>query len=223
MTDCSRIEAKHSETAAPPPLPESCNSLVSLSESRSTPVLHRRSEAVPDSPGTDSKNTVAIVSSSYLPDAPAPCDPCRDVPIKAKAAEHVGAFDKSKFWFNAGLLSYHPTDHIHQFNDLNYGFGIEYEKSPKVVFAVGEYRNSVRHNSYYGMVEYKPLHLGPVRAGIAGGTISGYPEMNHGNFFPAALPIASVEGKHFGANFIYIPNVVKGVEPALSTQLKFRF
>ncbi|HEY9681407.1 MAG TPA: hypothetical protein V6C86_07495 [Oculatellaceae cyanobacterium] len=144
-------------------------------------------------------------------------------------AKHSDAKQKSKppllhdLWFNAGLLSYHPTDRNHQFNDFNYGAGVEFEKSKTWAIAAGEYKNSVRHNSYYGMVEFKPLHVGPFSGGIAGGTLNGYPDMNKGNFFPAAMPIASIEEKHVGANFIYIPNVVKGVVPALSMQLKFRF
>ena len=145
-----------------------------------------------------------------LPETPTPAKPTKPALIH-------------DFWINAGLLSFHPTDHNHQFNDFNYGAGIEFDKSKTWAFAAGEYRNSVRHNSYYGMVEFKPLHVGPLAAGIAGGTINGYPDMNKGKFFPAAMPIASVEEKHVGANFIYIPNVVKGVVPALSMQLKFRF
>jgi hypothetical protein len=176
--------------------------------------------------------SVTESSSASLPDAPLPASiagsPCDSSERKSDGRnEHPPATGTkpalmSKLWFDAGLLSYHPTDKTHQFNDLNYGFGLEYEKSPRLAFAAGEYRNSVRHNSYYGMVEYKPLHIGPVHAGVAGGTINGYPDMFHGKFFPAAMPLASVEEKHVGANFVYIPSV-KGVVPALSMQLKVRF
>jgi hypothetical protein len=213
---------KASDKSAPPTLPESCN-LVALS-APPEPRLLRRSEA-----------SVAADASSFqvndhsLPDAPTPnvipCDPCHGKVEEPKAQGHAKeakASILSRTWLDAGLLSYHPTDHTHQFNDLNYGVGLEFEKKPGLAFAVGEYRNSVRHNSYYGMVEYRPLHLGPLHAGVAGGAINGYPDMFHGKFFPAAMPLVSVEEKHVGANFVYIPSV-KGVVPAVSMQMKVRF
>ena len=76
-----------------------------------------------------------------MPDAPIPadahCDPCDGKAAHTKTAVPEKSL-LSSLWFNAGLLSYHPTDHTGQFNDLNYGFGIEYEKSPKLAFAAGE-------------------------------------------------------------------------------------
>jgi len=215
---------KASGKASPPALSDSCNLLALSGTASSEPRLKLRSETSVTS-GTSSSQA----GDDSLPGAPVPvgipCDPCTGKTEESK--EQATAKDAkpsllSKLWIDGGLLSYHPTDHTHQFNDLNYGAGLEFEKSPSLGFAAGEYRNSVRHNSYYGMVEYKPLHLGPVRAGIAGGTINGYPAMFNGKFFPAAMPLVSIEEKHAGVNFVYIPSV-KGVVPALSMQLKFRF
>jgi hypothetical protein len=227
------IRKSQSDSQATGTLPESCNSLLAVSADRTGPVLHRRDE-LPDAPGYSSSSS-SLFPSDAVAATPAPstsaddhCDPCniKSTGEQAKSAESAKNSKPSlihHFWFNAGMLSYHPSDHDHQFNDFNYGAGVEFDKSKTWAFAAGEYRNSVRHNSYYGMVEFKPLHVGPLAAGIAGGTINGYPDMNKGNFFPAAMPVASIEEKHVGANFIYIPNVVKGVVPALSLQLKFRF
>jgi hypothetical protein len=214
---------KGSDKTAPPALPESCN-LVSLSTPPEPRLLQRSEAPVPPADSSSSQS-----NNKSLPDAPTPsgvpCDPCNgkveEQQVQASAKDAKASI-LSRTWLNAGLLSYHPTDHTHQFNDLNYGVGLEFEKKPSLAFAGGEYRNSVRHNSYYGMVEYRPLHLGLLHAGVAGGAINGYPDMFHGKFFPAAMPVVSLEEKHVGANFVYIPSV-KGVVPALSMQMKVRF
>jgi hypothetical protein len=217
---------KASDKTSSTSLPESCNlNLVSLS-GQPEPRLLQRSDAPAV---TDSSSSQP--NAKPLPDAPmpngVPCDPCNGKPEEQneQTQTHIKSTKPSilsRTGINAGLLSYHPTDSTHQFNDLNYGVGLEFEKKPSLAFAAGEYRNSVRHNSYYGMVEYKPLHFGLVHAGVAGGAINGYPDMFHGKFFPAAMPVVSVEEKHVGANFVYIPSV-KGVVPALSMQMKVRF
>ena len=204
MNDCREIKKNNSSTPGGG-IPDSCN-LVALTADKPEPKLQIRSE-----------QTVVSAEATDIH-----CDPCFSTSTEARPAKPNSQHDPSKLWINAGFLTYHPTDHSGQFNDLNYGLGLEYEKSKSFSFAAGEYRNSVRHNSYYGMVEYQPLHLGVVKAGVAAGAISGYPEMNHGKPFPAALPVVSIEERHAGVNFIYIPQV-KGVVPALSMQLKFRF
>lgn len=124
-------------------------------------------------------------------------------------------------WVNFGFLSHHQNRQAN-FNERNYGLGWEHKISEDLSSTVGFYRNSVRRNSAYAAVLWEPLQLGPVKAGVMAGVINGYPRLNHGNFIPMALPVASIEGRHLGANLICIPKL-KDVSAVCAVQIKARF
>lgn len=123
-------------------------------------------------------------------------------------------------WVNIGALTYHP-EHPDAFNGNNRGFGVEYRFRPDVSVMVGTYYNSVYRDTNYAAVNWQPIQWGDWKLGLAIGVINGYPAVENGNYFPAALPMISYEGKRFGANFSVIPSLPQ-VDAALVFQLKLR-
>lgn len=132
--------------------------------------------------------------------------------------------DSSKFphnvWVNIGGVSHH-FDRSKNFNENNFGIGIEYELNEDVAFAVGQYKNSIRNASHYAAIAYTPLHAGPVSLGVAAGTVDGY-YFNNGGCIPMAMPMLTYETKHFGVNALYVPKM-KDISSVVALQFKARF
>lgn len=137
---------------------------------------------------------------------------------------HVGLIEPlpiNELWVNAGMQSYHFAKDQH-FNNNNLGLGIEYAFNTVASVTVGEYSNSLRHQSNYAGIYYHPIELGPIKVGIVAGVINGYPAMNQGRYSAALLPTISTEYKWIGANLYFIPPIGNTTYSVLSAQLKFR-
>ena len=152
---------------------------------------------------------------------------CWAAPFAANAANDDGTVplvitpekDKS-IWVNVGGFSSH-FNRDKGYNENNMGFGIEYRLNPEVAVIAGGYYNSVRQNTSYLGVTYQPWTMGEWKLGAAMGLMDGYPALERGGVFFAALPMASYEGKMFGVNLGIIPSIPK-VDGAIVIQLKFR-
>jgi hypothetical protein len=127
---------------------------------------------------------------------------------------------ESPIWINLGSFSTH-LDTGKNYNGDNVGLGIEYGLTPELALLGGRFINSVRRNSNYAAFGWQPLHRGPWRLGAALGLMDGYPAIEHGGVFFAALPTASYEGKRFGINFAFIPTMPQ-VDGAVVIQFKVR-
>lgn len=126
----------------------------------------------------------------------------------------------SQLWLNVGGFS----RHFHRnagYNENNLGVGVEYRTGPEISYMVGSYYNSVRKNTTYAAVNWQPWTMGPFKIGAAVGLMNGYPAMNRGGNFFAALPLASYEGRRFGLNIGLIPPI-KNVDGAVIVQFKLR-
>ncbi|MGE0099322.1 MAG: hypothetical protein AB7S86_13335 [Hydrogenophaga sp.] len=134
-------------------------------------------------------------------------------------AESGGAH-KPQIWVNLGGFSRH-FDSNKGYNENNLGLGLEYRTSPEIAYMAGAYYNSVRKTTSYAAVNWQPWQLGPVRLGAALGVMNGYPSLANGGSFFAALPLATIEGRHFGINFGLIPSIGK-VDGAVIVQFKLR-
>lgn len=137
-------------------------------------------------------------------------------PAEAQEAEP----EAPALWVNVGGFSRH-FDRDAGFNENNRGIGLEYRASEDVSLMAGRYFNSVRRNTNYAGVMYQPLRIGDVRIGLTAGLMTGYPNMNDGAAFFAAIPMASYEFRRVGINFGVIPSVGK-VEGTLLLQIKVR-
>lgn len=136
-----------------------------------------------------------------------------------KVAEPGSAY-KPQFWVNLGGFSRHFASDK-GYNENNLGLGLEYRTSPEIAYMAGAYYNSVRKTTSYAAVNWQPWQLGPVKLGAALGVMNGYPSLANGGSFFAALPMASVEGRHFGINFGVVPSMGK-VDGAVILQFKLR-
>jgi hypothetical protein len=123
-------------------------------------------------------------------------------------------------WLNVGGFSRHFNRQANH-NENNFGLGLEYRTHDELSFMAGSYRNSVRKNTTYAAVNWQPLAMGSFKLGAAVGLMNGYPAMNRGGTFFAALPMATYEGRRFGVNLGLIPSM-KDVNGAVILQFKVR-
>lgn len=125
-----------------------------------------------------------------------------------------------ELWLNVGGFSRHFNRQAGH-NESNLGLGLEYRTSSELSFMAGSYHNSVRKNTTYAAVNWQPLSMGSFKLGAAVGLMNGYPAMNRGGTFFAALPMATYEGRRFGVNLGLIPSM-KDVDGAVVLQFKLR-
>jgi len=84
-------------------------------------------------------------------------------------------------WFlDANLASVHTERWARDsLNQINPGIGFEYQANRTWGLAVGEYTNSYRKTTLYGLADFTPIHLGHeggwhLDAGMAAGLLGGY-------------------------------------------------
>ena len=123
-------------------------------------------------------------------------------------------------WLNVGGFSRHFNRQAGH-NENNLGLGIEYRTSSEISYMAGSYYNSVRKSTTYAAVNWQPLSMGAFKLGAAVGLMNGYPALNRGGHFFAALPMATYEGRRFGVNVGLIPSM-KNVDGAVIVQFKVR-
>ena len=154
---------------------------------------------------------VALGMATALP-AFAESSSISDAPLWQKPA--------GELWLNVGGFSRHFNRQANH-NENNVGLGLEYRTGSDLSFMAGSYHNSVRKNTTYAAVNWQPLSMGAFKLGAAVGLMNGYPAMNRGGTFFAALPMASYEGRRFGVNLGLIPSM-KDVNGAVILQFKVR-
>jgi hypothetical protein len=134
----------------------------------------------------------------------------------------------SSTWLQLGGISHH-IDRSRNFNEQNWGIGIEHKlnkDNPLAIgndssISVGQYRNSIDKTSHYLLYHYKPIHVGPFNIGVMAGAVDGY-HLNKGGPIPLVLPVASIEGRHVGANFMCVPKM-KDISAVCAVQFKVRY
>lgn len=128
-------------------------------------------------------------------------------------------------WVNPGTFSYH-FDRNKDLRGDNTGLGAELALADDHVLAAGSFINSNRKRSHYGAYYWRPLHWRPaginVHAGIAAGAFDGYPNYRNGAWFPAALPMLTIEGERVGANIFFVPTIKDRLDGAITVQFKLR-
>jgi hypothetical protein len=137
--------------------------------------------------------------------------------------DHGSTMQRDELWINVGAHSEHfgKKEGARDFNDENLGLGIEYHTSSTYAYTLGYYNNSLDRPTHYAGVFCQPLQWGYARFGAVIGLMDGYPEMNKGNYFLAAIPAVSVEYKRIGMNLLFIPPLPQIVS-AVAIQIKFK-
>jgi len=136
-------------------------------------------------------------------------------------ADFVDLQSAHTVWINPGFYSMHFQKNI-GLNDSNAGLGIEYRYSPVNALTAGFFNNSDWQTSHYLGWYWQPMALGPIRVGAVLGALDGYPKMQNGGWFPAAIPTLSYEYRRVGANVLLIPGYKDRLYGSVSIQLKFR-
>ena len=135
--------------------------------------------------------------------------------------ETVDATPLHETWLNPGFYSYH-FQRDKGLDDRNPGLGAEYRFSSVASATAGRFYNSDRAYSNYVGLYYQPFAIGPVRLGAVAGGFSGYPKFRDGGWFPALIPVASIEYKRVGLNLSFVPSYKDRLYGALSFQLKLK-
>lgn len=126
-----------------------------------------------------------------------------------------------EFWLDSGFATYH-FDRDKNLNGSNGGIGAEYRFRGDLAATAGRFYNSDRQYSNYAGAIWQPFAIGPVRLGAVVAAFNGYPHMRDGGWFPALIPVATIEYKRFGVNFGYVPTYKDRLYGGLSVQLKFK-
>jgi hypothetical protein len=130
--------------------------------------------------------------------------------------------DISQGWINPGFYSLH-FDRNKGLADANPGIGFEWPLDKTFSLTAGRFRNSDREYSNYLGVYVMPFEFHGVKLGAVVGGFNGYPNFKDGGWFPALIPAAAIEGKHWGLNVTIVPSYKDRLYGALSFQLKYRF
>ena len=130
--------------------------------------------------------------------------------------------DVRQAWINPGFYSYH-LQRDKDLNNVNTGLGFELPLTDTYSVTAGVFHNSDHATSHYVGVYAMPYRLGPFKAGAVIGGFNGYPKAFDGGWFPAILPVLSMEGRQLGLNISFVPTVGDKLHGAVSFQLKYRF
>ena len=131
-------------------------------------------------------------------------------------------FDAKRLWVNAGFYSAH-FDTDQGLRNANPGLGFEYRINDTWSATAGRFINSNNANSSYVGAYYQPWSFAGVKLGVVAGAFNGYPKAFNGGWFPAVLPVATLESGNFGLNVALVPPMKDRLYGAVSFQLKFRF
>ena len=121
----------------------------------------------------------------------------------------VGVFAKtiaSDIWVVSTVASWHEKGK--DYNEQNFGMGIEYGLNESSRLSLGQYRNSYYKNSIYAAIQTRWLCttlVAQVCAATAAGFVSGYTGQYEEVYQPAVIPFITVEGRHLGANIMVVP------------------
>ena len=131
-------------------------------------------------------------------------------------------FEADRLWVNAGFYSAH-FDSNKGLRNANPGIGVEYRIDNTWSATAGRFRNSNNVNSSYVGTYYQPWTYADVKLGVVAGAFNGYPNAYNGGWFPAIIPTASFERRHWGLNVALVPPLKDRLYGAVSLQLKYRF
>lgn len=126
-----------------------------------------------------------------------------------------------QLWLDSGFATFH-FDRDKDLNGANTGLGAEYRFRDDVALTAGRFYNSDRQHSLYAGAIWQPFALGPVRLGAVIAGFNGYPHMRDGGWFPALIPVATIEYQRVGVNVGFVPTYKDRLYGGISVQLKFK-
>lgn len=127
----------------------------------------------------------------------------------------------SALWLSPGIWSHH-FDRSAGYREDNWGIGVQADLAHDISLMGGNFINSDRTRSHYAGAMWLPLELGFARLGLYGGAFDGYPHMRDGDWFLAAMPVASLRYGPVGVNLTLVPNYGNRLHGAVAAQFIFR-
>jgi len=124
-------------------------------------------------------------------------------------------------WLNAGFYTSH-FDHDKGLRNANPGLGLDWALNDTYALTAGGFKNSDNQHSNYLGLYVMPWKWQMFKAGAVVGAFDGYPRANQGGWFPALIPMVSVEGERWGLNTAIIPTVKDKLYGGISFQLKYK-
>lgn len=113
-------------------------------------------------------------------------------------------------WVVATLTSYH-FNRDRNYNEHNFGLGVEVQHTPEIWSSFGFYKNSYNKETMYLFSTWVPARVGEIRFGASVGIVTGY------EHYPAwvLLPVATWDNGKWGTNVALTPSFI-------GLQMKFR-
>ena len=124
-------------------------------------------------------------------------------------------------WINAGFYTLH-FDQDKGLRNANPGLGLEWALNDTYALTVGGFKNSDHQHSNYLGLYVMPWRWESLKLGAVVGTFDGYPRANQGGWFPALVPMVSIEGQRWGLNTAIIPSIDDKLHGGISFQLKYK-
>lgn len=118
------------------------------------------------------------------------------------------------------LKSYHEN-RKHNYNENNYGIGIQYGLSEDWRLVLGEYKNSFDNKSKYYGAMWLPFHRNAFNAGLLLVNVNGYDGDSLSKYTPVAVPVVTWEKDRFLVNVVFVPPVQKAGIIAVQVGVSF--
>lgn len=141
--------------------------------------------------------------------------------ISETAQAFANPLQPKAVWLNAGFYTSH-FDQDKGLRNANPGLGTEWALNDTFAFTAGGFKNSDHQHSNYLGVYVMPWHWHMLKVGAVVGVFDGYPKANQGGWFPALIPVISLEGKRWGLNTAIIPTVQDKLYGGISFQVKYK-
>jgi hypothetical protein len=107
----------------------------------------------------------------------------------------------SKWWVTVPITSWHKEDK--DYNERNWGIGLEYVVSPSWSLVGGTYRNSFYKQSYYAGSVWTPLQFEIQEVTIKGGLLLGFFSGYENKVMFLTPPVIQVEAfKKWGGDLV---------------------
>ena len=91
-----------------------------------------------------------------------------------------------EWYLSPGGVSLHQDRHA-GYNERNTGISAAWKRDDEMAVSAGQYGNSLHRRSYFAAVRWTPVSVGPLRAGMLAGVVTGY-DANGGGPIPVVLP-----------------------------------
>lgn len=122
----------------------------------------------------------------------------------------INCASADEFWVSNGFNSYHNDQKSH-YNQDNYGASLGWKINKDNSLIIGEYKNSIKHDSKFIAWEYLPIHNNNINLGFTSVLVTGYLKNPNNLAIAPFVPTLSYIYKNVGFTILEIPGVVTAI------------